>query len=238
MRTFCLVFLLLVCSNLFMTFAWYGHLKNLAGKPIMGGGSGQLGIAFFEYVLQVPANRLGHEVMTVGQLKILQRSSRSASSCVLVLLHAREAQLGLPVGRTLLARRGLLYLRSKLFEGVKYDAVPDETVQNEFIRARQIRKRPVKTSRLFGDGFGGPHAIISPPLARPLARGRSANRKPRIKSRLCSITITVFASRNQVVQDLQQSSAILKVQPSCWLIHKVNLCPVSGRASSVASLMR
>lgn len=72
MRLFLTAFLLLVCSNIFMTFAWYGHLKNLAGKPILVAVLVSWGIAFFEYVLQVPANRMGHQVMTVGQLKILQ----------------------------------------------------------------------------------------------------------------------------------------------------------------------
>lgn len=72
MKTILIAVTLLVCSNLFMTFAWYGHLKNLAAKPIYIAILASWGIAFFEYVLQVPANRLGHEVMTVGQLKILQ----------------------------------------------------------------------------------------------------------------------------------------------------------------------
>ncbi|MEZ4701095.1 MAG: DMT family protein [Rhodothermales bacterium] len=64
--------LLLVCSNVFMTFAWYGHLKNLSHKPWIVAALVSWGIAFFEYMLQVPANRIGHEVMTVGQLKVLQ----------------------------------------------------------------------------------------------------------------------------------------------------------------------
>lgn len=63
---------LLVCSNVFMTFAWYAHLKNLADKPWLIAALVSWGIAFFEYLLQVPANRIGHEVMNVGQLKILQ----------------------------------------------------------------------------------------------------------------------------------------------------------------------
>ncbi|MFO1064409.1 MAG: DMT family protein [Pirellulales bacterium] len=72
MRLFLTAFVLLICSNIFMTFAWYGHLKNLAGKPILIAVLASWGIAFFEYLLQVPANRMGHQVMTVGQLKILQ----------------------------------------------------------------------------------------------------------------------------------------------------------------------
>ena len=63
---------LLLCSNIFMTFAWYGHLKNLADRPWLIAAIVSWGIALFEYLLQVPANRIGHTVMNVGQLKILQ----------------------------------------------------------------------------------------------------------------------------------------------------------------------
>ena len=63
---------LLCCSNVFMTFAWYGHLKNLSHKPWIIAALVSWGIALFEYMLQVPANRIGHNVMSVGQLKILQ----------------------------------------------------------------------------------------------------------------------------------------------------------------------
>ena len=64
--------LLLMASNVFMTFAWYGHLKNLASSPWYVAALVSWGIALFEYLLQVPANRIGHQVMNVGQLKILQ----------------------------------------------------------------------------------------------------------------------------------------------------------------------
>lgn len=63
---------LLSLSNLFMTFAWYGHLKNLAMAPLWMAILFSWGIAFFEYVLQVPANRLGAIHLSLGQLKILQ----------------------------------------------------------------------------------------------------------------------------------------------------------------------
>lgn len=63
---------LLCCSNIFMTFAWYGHLKNLSAKPWIIAALISWGIAFFEYLLQVPANRIGFQVMNLGQLKILQ----------------------------------------------------------------------------------------------------------------------------------------------------------------------
>lgn len=63
---------LLICSNIFMTFAWYAHLKELNQKPWIIAALISWGIALFEYMLQVPANRIGHTVMTIGQLKILQ----------------------------------------------------------------------------------------------------------------------------------------------------------------------
>ena len=64
--------LLLICSNVFMTFAWYAHLKDLKSKPLWIAILVSWGIAFFEYVLQVPANRIGHSAFSVGQLKIMQ----------------------------------------------------------------------------------------------------------------------------------------------------------------------
>lgn len=64
--------LLLVASNVFMTFAWYGHLKNLATAPWYVAALVSWGIALFEYLLQVPANRIGFTRFDVGQLKILQ----------------------------------------------------------------------------------------------------------------------------------------------------------------------
>ena len=72
MRTILVSTLLLVCSNVFMTFAWYGHLKNLSGKPWFIAAIVSWGIALFEYCLQVPANRIGFRVMNLSQLKILQ----------------------------------------------------------------------------------------------------------------------------------------------------------------------
>jgi hypothetical protein len=64
--------LFLTASNVFMTFAWYAHLKDLAGKPVWIAILAAWGIAFFEYCLQVPGNRVGATVMSIGQLKILQ----------------------------------------------------------------------------------------------------------------------------------------------------------------------
>jgi uncharacterized protein len=64
---------LLIASNVFMTFAWYGHLKNLSTKPWYIAALVSWGIALFEYLLQVPANRIGYEGgLTLAQLKIMQ----------------------------------------------------------------------------------------------------------------------------------------------------------------------
>jgi len=67
-RTICL----LAASNVFMTFAWYAHLRDLKGRPWFIAAMFSWGIAFFEYLLQVPANRIGSSVLTLPQLKILQ----------------------------------------------------------------------------------------------------------------------------------------------------------------------
>lgn len=64
--------LLLICSNVFMTFAWYAHLKDLNAKPWFIAVLVSWGIAFFEYTLQVPANRIGYTVLDLTQLKVMQ----------------------------------------------------------------------------------------------------------------------------------------------------------------------
>ncbi len=67
--------ILLLCgANVFMTFAWYAHLKNLNDRPWFIAALASWGIALFEYLLQVPANRAGYTVMTLPQLKILQEA--------------------------------------------------------------------------------------------------------------------------------------------------------------------
>lgn len=72
MRIFFTTVLLLVCSNIFMTFAWYGHLKNLGDKKWYIAAFLSWGIALFEYLLQVPANRIGYTQLNIAQLKIMQ----------------------------------------------------------------------------------------------------------------------------------------------------------------------
>jgi uncharacterized protein len=64
--------LLLTLSNVFMTFAWYAHLKDLSHRPWFVAALASWGIALFEYLLQVPANRIGYTQLQLGQLKILQ----------------------------------------------------------------------------------------------------------------------------------------------------------------------
>lgn len=63
---------LLICSNVFMTFAWYAHLRELNNKPWIIAALVSWGIALFEYLLQVPANRIGYTVLNLGQLKVIQ----------------------------------------------------------------------------------------------------------------------------------------------------------------------
>lgn len=82
--------LLLICSNIFMTFAWYGHLKY-EYKPIWFVIITSWGVAFFEYTLQVPANRWGSHVYTAAQLKIIQEVITLVVFCVfaIVYLHVK-----------------------------------------------------------------------------------------------------------------------------------------------------
>ncbi len=90
---------LLAASNVFMTFAWYAHLKNLSDRPWYVAALVSWGIASFEYLIQVRANRLGHTQMTVSQLKIMQE----VITLSVFAPHERAAQMGLPLGRSMLA---------------------------------------------------------------------------------------------------------------------------------------
>lgn len=72
MREVGLTILMLTLSNVFMTFAWYAHLKELSAKPWIVAALASWGVALLEYLFQVPANRIGYTVMSLGQLKILQ----------------------------------------------------------------------------------------------------------------------------------------------------------------------
>ena len=90
MRTILTTVILLCCSNVFMTFAWYGHLKNLSHKPWFVAAFVSWAIALFEYLLQVPANRIGHQVMSVGQLKIIQEVITLSVFVPFSLLYLKE----------------------------------------------------------------------------------------------------------------------------------------------------
>ena len=82
--------LLLTASNVFMTLAWYAHLKELSGRPWIVAALASWGIALFEYVLQVPANRIGHAQMSIGQLKILQEVITLSVFVPIAALYLRE----------------------------------------------------------------------------------------------------------------------------------------------------
>ena len=83
--------LLLMCSNVFMTFAWYGHLKDMSSKPWIIAAMVSWGIALFEYLLQVPANRIGHTALSVGQLKIMQEVIALAVFVPFSVFYLKEA---------------------------------------------------------------------------------------------------------------------------------------------------
>jgi len=82
--------LLLTASNVFMTFAWYAHLKNLNDRPWWIAALASWGIALFEYLLQVPANRIGHRELDLGQLKIMQEAITLVVFVPFVVFYMRQ----------------------------------------------------------------------------------------------------------------------------------------------------
>ncbi len=82
--------ILLIISNLFMTFAWYGHLKNLNDRPLWIAIIASWAIAFFEYCFQVPANRIGHLTLNLGQLKIIQEVITMSIFALFTIFYMRE----------------------------------------------------------------------------------------------------------------------------------------------------
>src|SRR5262245_34584353 len=90
MPVFAKTCVLLIISNVFMTFAWYAHLKALNAKPWYFAALVSWGVASFEYAFQVPANRLGHTAYTVSQLKILQEVITLSVFVPFSLLYLRE----------------------------------------------------------------------------------------------------------------------------------------------------
>ena len=81
---------LLALSNVFMTFAWYGHLKNLNTRAWYVAAIASWGIALFEYLLQVPANRIGYAALTLPQLKILQEAIALAVFVPFAVLYMKQ----------------------------------------------------------------------------------------------------------------------------------------------------
>jgi uncharacterized protein (DUF486 family) len=82
--------LLLTASNVFMTFAWYAHLKELGSKPVLVAVMVSWSIAFFEYLIQVPANRIGHTTLNLGQLKIIQEVIALSVFAPFAILYMKE----------------------------------------------------------------------------------------------------------------------------------------------------
>jgi len=82
--------LLLTASNVFMTFAWYAHLRNLRGKPWLVAALVSWGIALLEYLLQVPANRIGYTALSLPQLKILQEAITLAVFVPFAIVYMRQ----------------------------------------------------------------------------------------------------------------------------------------------------
>lgn len=85
-----LTIVLLTLSNVFMTFAWYAHLRELNQKPWLVAALISWGIAFFEYMLQVPGNRIGYSMLSVAQLKILQEAITLTVFVPFALFYLRE----------------------------------------------------------------------------------------------------------------------------------------------------
>jgi uncharacterized protein (DUF486 family) len=81
---------LLTLSNIFMTFAWYAHLRNLSDRTWIVAALASWGIALFEYLLQVPANRIGHGQLELGQLKVLQEVITLAVFVPFAVFYMRE----------------------------------------------------------------------------------------------------------------------------------------------------
>lgn len=90
MRQVVLTVFLLMCSNVFMTFAWYAHLKELQNRFWLLAALVSWGIALFEYLIQVPANRIGFKVLSVGQLKIIQEVVTLSVFVPFSLLYLKE----------------------------------------------------------------------------------------------------------------------------------------------------
>ena len=82
---------MLVGSNLFMTYAWYGHLKDLRGKAVIIAIMASWAVAFFEYCLQVPANRIGFQFFSLAQLKVIQEIITMSVFALFCVLYMKQS---------------------------------------------------------------------------------------------------------------------------------------------------
>jgi uncharacterized protein (DUF486 family) len=104
--------LLLLASNVFMTFAWYGHL-NYTGKPLWMAVMASWGIAFFEYWLAVPANRIGYQVYSAAELKTMQEVITFAVFSVFSVMYLKQAiTMNHLIGFALIAAGAFFVFRS------------------------------------------------------------------------------------------------------------------------------
>ena len=99
LKTVATIAALLTCSNIFMTFAWYVHLRNMRARPLLVAVAASWGIAFFEYLLQVPANRLGSNVLNLSQLKIMQGAITLTVFVPFAILYMRRRSGSISSGR-------------------------------------------------------------------------------------------------------------------------------------------
>jgi len=83
--------LLLCVSNVFMVYAWYGHLRDLSAKPLWIVIGLSWGVAFFEYCLMIPANRIGYRVLDLGQLKVIQEAIHLSVFALFAVFYMRQS---------------------------------------------------------------------------------------------------------------------------------------------------
>jgi hypothetical protein len=91
MHPLLLTILLLCASNVFMVYAWYGHLRDLSAKPLVFVIAASWGVAFFEYCLMIPANRIGYRVMDLGQLKVIQEVIHLSVFALFAVFYMRQS---------------------------------------------------------------------------------------------------------------------------------------------------
>ena len=162
--------LLLIASNVFMTFAWYAHLKNMNHRPWYVAAFASWGIALFEYLLQVPANRIGYTQLSLGQLKILQEVITLAVFVPFAAFYMQQAgEARLSVGGLVYARRGLLHLPVAEHDMKTSLTDPDTVIHAQVVEAREGRLPRVVT-RLYSGwvvfGRAAVRARLLPAAAR------------------------------------------------------------------------